>query len=40
LLFHPEHGLIAGMLDLESEGILPRQDGELRFLEIGKASCP
>jgi hypothetical protein len=40
LLFHPDHGLIAGMLDLETAGILPRQDGELRFLEIGKIECP
>jgi hypothetical protein len=40
LLFHPEHGLIAGMLDLESAGLLPRQDGELRFLQIGKIECP
>jgi hypothetical protein len=40
LLFHPKDGLIAGMLDLESEGLLPRQDGELKFLEIGKFECP
>jgi hypothetical protein len=40
LLFHPHHGLIAGMLDLESAGLLPRQGGELRFLEIGKIECP
>ena len=40
LLFHPENGLIAGMLDLETAGLLPRQDGELRFLEIGKTECP
>ncbi|HET6777836.1 MAG TPA: hypothetical protein VFH26_03025 [Gemmatimonadales bacterium] len=38
LLFHPSHGLIAGMLDLESEGHLPRHDGELKFLEIGRVS--
>jgi hypothetical protein len=40
LLFHPENGLIAGMLDLEAAGLLPRQDGELRFLEIGKTEWP
>jgi hypothetical protein len=40
LLFHPGHGLIAGMLDLESAGLLPRQEGELRFLEVGKIECP
>jgi hypothetical protein len=40
LLFHPEHGLIAGMLDLENAGLLPRQEGELRFLEVGKIECP
>ena len=40
LLFHPELGLIAGMLDLESAGLLPRQGGELRFLDIGKIGCP
>ena len=40
LLFHPEAGLIAGMLDLESAGLLPRQDGELKFLEIGKIEWP
>ena len=40
LLFHPEHGLIAGMLDLERAGLLPRRDGELMFLEVGKHECP
>jgi hypothetical protein len=34
LLFHPEHGLIAGILDLEDEGCLQRRGGELRFLDI------
>jgi len=37
LIFDPRHGLIAGMLDLESEGILERADGELRFLDL---TCP
>jgi hypothetical protein len=40
LLFHPRHGLIAGMLDLESAGLLARQGGELRFLETGNVECP
>ena len=34
LLFHPEEGLIAGMLDLERQGLLERNDGELRFLDL------
>jgi hypothetical protein len=34
LLFHPEDGLIAGMLDLEAEGVLERRDGELKFLDL------
>ena len=34
LLFHPEDGLVAGMLSLESEGVLHRRDGELRFLDL------
>jgi hypothetical protein len=34
LVFHPESGLIAGMLDLEQSGRLHRRDGELRFLDV------
>ena len=34
LIFHPRHGLIAGMLDLESDGSLQRTGGELRFLDL------
>ena len=34
LLFHPQEGMIAGMLDLEAEGALNRRDGELRFLDL------
>jgi hypothetical protein len=34
LLFHPQDGLIAGMLDLEAEGVLERAEGELRFLDL------
>jgi hypothetical protein len=33
LIFHPESGLIAGLLDLERSGRLHRRDGELRFLD-------
>ena len=34
LVFHPETGLIAGLLDLEQAGRLHRKDGELRFLDV------
>jgi len=34
LLFHPEDGLIAGMIDLEAQGRLERREGELRFLDL------
>ena len=34
LLFHPQDGLIAGMLDLEGAGLLEREEGELRFLDL------
>ncbi len=34
LLFHPEDGLVAGMLALEAEGRIERQAGELRFLDV------
>ena len=34
LLFHPQDGMIAGMLELEAEGALERREGELRFLDI------
>jgi hypothetical protein len=34
LLFHPQDGLIAGMLDLEADGVLERREGELRFLDL------
>jgi hypothetical protein len=40
LLFHPQHGLIAGILDLEDEGQLERQRGELRFLDIPAPAKP
>jgi len=34
LVFHPQDGLIAGMLELESRGQLERQRGELGFLDL------
>jgi hypothetical protein len=34
LVFHPESGLIAGMLDLEESGRLHRRDGVLKFLDL------
>ena len=35
LVFHPQHGLIAGMLALEERGELARRGGELHFLDVG-----
>jgi hypothetical protein len=34
LVFHPQDGLLAGMLELEAEGILERREGELKFLDL------
>jgi hypothetical protein len=34
LIFHPADGLIAGMLRLESEGLLERRGGELHYLDL------
>jgi hypothetical protein len=34
LIFHPQDGLIAGMLELESQGSLERKGGELRYLDL------
>jgi hypothetical protein len=34
LLFHPVDGLVAGMLELERDGVLHRRGGELRFLDL------
>jgi hypothetical protein len=34
LFFHPVHGLVAGMLELERAGVLHRRGGELRFLDL------
>jgi len=36
LVFHPQDGLIAGILELESRGQLERRDGELHFLDVGR----
>jgi hypothetical protein len=34
LIFDPQDGLIAGMLDLERQGVLERTGSELRFLDL------
>jgi len=34
LVFDPADGLIAGMLDLETQGVLERRGGELHFLDL------
>jgi len=36
LVFHPQDGLIAGLLELESRGELERRDGELHFLDVAR----
>ena len=36
LLFEPREGLIAGLLDLEADGLLERRGGELRFLDLSQ----
>jgi hypothetical protein len=38
LIFDPKDGLIAGMLELESKGLLGRRGGELRFLDLPDSS--
>jgi hypothetical protein len=40
LVFNPQEGLIAGMLDLEASGSLERTGGELRFLDLQKSTDP
>jgi hypothetical protein len=40
LVFHPSDGLVAGMLELESQGALERQGGELRFLDVPNVPTP
>jgi hypothetical protein len=39
LVFHPQHGLVAGMLELESVGLIHRRNGELRFLDLPEADA-
>jgi hypothetical protein len=34
LVFHPSHGLIAGLLTLEADGAIERRGGELHFLDL------
>jgi len=34
LVFDPADGLIAGMLDLEAQGVIERRGGELHFLDL------
>ena len=38
LFFHPEDGLVAGMLELERAGVAHRKGGELRFLDLCEPS--
>jgi hypothetical protein len=40
LVFHPERGMIAGLLELEAQGALHRHGGELRFLDLVPSSDP
>jgi len=39
LFFHPVDGLVAGMLELETAGVLHRRGGELRFLDLCGAAA-
>src|SRR5881392_1146230 len=36
LVFAPDDGLIAGVLELEARGEIERRDGELHFLDVGQ----
>jgi hypothetical protein len=38
LYFHPDTGVLAGMLDLEAAGVLHRTNGELRYLDLAAAA--
>jgi hypothetical protein len=40
LLFDPQLGLIAAMLELETAGLLERRGGELRFLDLASCASP
>ena len=37
LVFHPDDGLVAGLLELEAQGQLERRGGELHFLDLADA---
>jgi hypothetical protein len=39
LVFHPRDGMIAGLLELESGGLIHRRNGELRFLDLVEADA-
>jgi hypothetical protein len=39
LIFHPKDGVIAGMLELESGGLIHRRNGELRFLDLAESDA-
>jgi hypothetical protein len=38
LVFDPQEGLVAGMLDLEERGLLERHGGELRFRDLSSSA--
>jgi hypothetical protein len=40
LVFHPERGMIAGLRELEEQGVLHREHGELRFLDLVPRAAP
>jgi hypothetical protein len=40
LVFHPEHGLVAGLLDLAGRGEIERRDGMIHFLDLVDAHRP
>jgi hypothetical protein len=40
LIFHPEDGLLAALLDLEADGQLERRDGELHFSDLCTMEVP
>jgi hypothetical protein len=40
LVFHPQDGLLARLLELEAQGELERRGGELHFLDLVHAPGP
>jgi len=40
LVFHPAHGLVAGLLDLADRGEIAPRDGAIRFLDLADAHRP